>query len=31
MQRGAPCPAALSGLRSSDLVRRATSEVREDA
>jgi hypothetical protein len=31
MERGAPSPAALSGLRSSELVRRATSEVREDA
>ncbi len=30
MERGAPSPGALSGLRPSDLVRRSTSDVRLD-
>ena len=31
MERGAPSPGALSELRPSDLVRRSTSDVRQDA
>jgi len=31
MERGAPSPRALSGLRPSDLVRRCTFDVRQDA
>jgi len=31
MERGAPSPGVLSGLRPSDLVRRSPSDVRQDA